>query len=414
VMMVSKTNSGCNDRGTVHASGTDWPCSDGCNTCSCNGGEITETALVCPLDGSEGREASVPEASNEDEAEAESGLYAPPRSCQPGGPGMTNCGTNGESCCTSLEVPGGAFYRIYDVDPTGLTALALAADGGPAGEAAPATVSSLNLDKYDVTVGRFRQFVSAWNGGWLPTAASGKHTHLNGGQGLMNVAGDAGVVYEAGWVTTDDASIAPTNANLACSPTYSTWTVSAGRNENLPINCVNWYEAYAFCISDGGFLPSENEWQYAAVGGSQQRAYPWGSANPGTTNQYAIYNCDYPNGPADAGSVAVNLFGTGVCTGVASIAPVGTPTLGAGLWGQRDLAGNVFALVLDSYSNGYSEPCTDCAYLTAASSRVFRGGSFSDSSNNLPPHRSALLDYDPASPPLNRDYHTGFRCARAP
>jgi formylglycine-generating enzyme required for sulfatase activity len=263
-------------------------------------------------------------------------------------------------------------------------------------------------------VGRFRQFVNAWTAGWLPAAASGKHTHLNGGQGLTNVGEDAGIVYEPGWVTTDDSNIAPTNVNMECSPTYSTWTVSAGRNENLPINCVNWYEAYAFCIWDGGFLPSENEWQYAAAGGSQQRAYPWGSANPGTTNQYAIYNCDYPNGPADAGTVALNLFGMGICTGVASIAPVGTPAPGAGLWGQRDLAGNVFALMLDSYTNSYSEPCTDCAYLTPALSRVFRGGSFNDSSYYLPPHRSALVDNDSAGLPLNRDYHVGFRCARAP
>ena len=36
----------------------------------------------------------------------------------------------------------------------------LAADGGPAGLADPATVSGLRLDKYLVTVGRFRQYVS--------------------------------------------------------------------------------------------------------------------------------------------------------------------------------------------------------------------------------------------------------------
>jgi formylglycine-generating enzyme required for sulfatase activity len=37
-------------------------------------------------------------------------------------------------------------------------------------------------------------------------------------------------------------------------------TSSAGSKENLPINCVNWWESYAFCIWDGGFLPSEAEW----------------------------------------------------------------------------------------------------------------------------------------------------------
>ena len=95
--------------------------------------------------------------------------------------------------------------------------------------------------------------------------------------------------------------MSPTSANLAsCSP-YSTWTNTASTQENLPINCVNWWESYAFCIWDGGFLPSESEWEYAAAGGSQQREYPWGSAAPGTGNQYAICqygidNCYYPSG----------------------------------------------------------------------------------------------------------------------
>ena len=118
----------------------------------------------------------------------------------------------------------------------------------------------------------------------LPPAGSGKHTHLNGGQGLGEQRQRRGT-YEPGWDATDwnnTTDIDPTNANLASCTIYSTWTASAGSQENLPINCVNWYEAYAFCIWDGGFLPSEAEWEYAAAGGSQQREYPWGSTTPGT------------------------------------------------------------------------------------------------------------------------------------
>jgi hypothetical protein len=185
-------------------------------------------------------------------------------SCAPGGPGMTDCGSAGENCCTSLEVAGGTFYRTYTNGGC-----------GPTGEADPATVSGFRLDKYEVTVGRFRQFVQAWNGGdgWLPAAGSGKHVHLARGLGLINVANPG--TYETGWVALDDSSIAPTTTNLGTCGAASTWTDAVGPQERLPIDCVNWYEAYAFCIWDGGFLPSEAEWEYAASGGREQREYPW-------------------------------------------------------------------------------------------------------------------------------------------
>ena len=65
---------------------------------------------------------------------------------------------------------------------------------------------------------------------------------------------------------------------------------------NAAINCVNWFEAYAFCIWDGGFLPTEAEWNYAASGGSEQRYYPWSASfPPGATTideTYASYWMD--------------------------------------------------------------------------------------------------------------------------
>ena len=93
-----------------------------------------------------------------------------------GGPGLSNCGMSSESCCTSLQVLGGMYYRTYQND----------VGHGPVGQADPAIVSGYRLDKYDVTVGRFRQFVAAWNNGsgYTPSAGSGRHGHLNGGLGL--------------------------------------------------------------------------------------------------------------------------------------------------------------------------------------------------------------------------------------
>ncbi len=347
------------------------------------------------------------DAGEEDDASSRSDSDASAfASCDLPGAGTARCGELQESCCATTAVEGGTFYRTYDLDADG-GAIA-ADDGGPSGETDPATVSSFRLDKYLVTVGRFRSFVTAvvptdaGARGYTPPAGSGKHARLNSGQGLAN-GGDPGT-YEPGWVASDSDNIAPTDANLACEPPYDTWTSMPDAQEDLPINCVNWYESYAFCIWDGGFLPSEAEWEYAAAGGGGaggQRSYPWGNAAPGTTNRYAIYGCNYYAGPPLEA-------GVGPCVGAGNIAPVGTAAQGAGRWGQLDLAGDMFEWNLDWYAP-YT-PCVDCASLTLASFatdyRVNRGGLFNLSASLLSPrYRNSVV-------PTGRSAGVGFRCAR--
>jgi len=228
----------------------------------------------------------------------------------------------------------------------------------------------------------------------LDAAGSGKHAHLNGGNGLTATGGG----YEPGWVTSDNSNVAPTDANLFCNATYQTWTSTPGSNEDLPINCVDWYEAYAFCIWDAGFLPSEAEWEYADVGGSQQQEYPWGSTAPGMTNQYAIYNCFYPG--SDGGS--------SLCTGVGNVAPVGSAPLGAGLWGQLDLVGDMWEWDLAWFASSYVNPCSDCANFTPGASRVIRGSRFATTATELLPTFRQGLD------PTTHGFGFGLRCARTP
>jgi formylglycine-generating enzyme required for sulfatase activity len=104
-----------------------------------------------------------------------------------------------------------------------------------------------------------------------------------------------------------------------------TWTDTAGANEDKPINCVNWYDAALFCAWDNARLPSEAEWNYAAAGGGQQRAFPWSVPASDTTL------------PAKAANVA---------SGMVPIA--GGITDHDGLWGHRDLAGGMFEWVFDA------------------------------------------------------------------
>jgi len=316
---------------------------------------------------------------------------------------MTTCGMGDEqSCCASLEVAGGMYNRAY-VDTTGKQL---------GTETNPATVSSFRLDAYLVTVGRFRQFVKAVNptasgpgtGGWMPASMSGKHAHLNAGKGLVSSLSTT--TFEPGWAVADTANIAPTDANLTCDTMSATWTPSAGvnLNETRPINCVNWYEAYAFCIWDGGFLPSDAEWEYAAAGGSMQLEYPWGAMDPRGNQQssYAISaddnaDCTYPP-PAAA------------CSGLPNIAPVGTATLGAARWGQLDMAGDVSEWTLDDQHDAVAS-CDDCVDLSASGTRVIRGGAFDTGLEYLRPGDPSVAL---AETTTTRMKELGFRCARVP
>jgi formylglycine-generating enzyme len=386
-------------------------CSPGSTQCADN-----QTEQICGVDGQWGM---WPCAAGPCTSGSCSGSTMTGPSCSAGGPGMTNCGAGQESCCMSIEVPTGTYYRTYDytLDDAGLMVGApLAADGGPIGEADPATVTGFRLDKYLVTVGRFRQFVAAWDNGsgleggpgYLPPLGSGKHSYLNSGNGLTVTEGG----FEPGWLASyDDRIVAPTTTSSPFLCDAVTWTPSVGNNENLPMNCVNWYEAYAFCIWEGGFLPSEAEWEYAAAGGSEQREYAWGSADPGTNNMYAIYGqitgqttseCFYPQ--------------TEPCKGLLNIAPVGSAEAGDARWGHLDLAGDVSEWGLDYYAT-YAIPCTNCENETpqaAGIGRITRGGFFYGPS--LDALRSSWRGWATGGddPSGDRYSETGFRCARSP
>lgn len=306
------------------------------------------------------------------------GTCSLPPSCQLGGPGAgNNCGSLNEGCCVSPLVPGGTFNRSYDA--------VTYTDAGN-----PATVSSFRLDRFEVTVGRFRQFVNAYPGS-KPKAGAGAHP----------------AIANSGWDPAWDANLPVNQAALVnevkCYANWQTWTDVTGSNESLPMNCITWFDAFAFCAWDGGRLATEAEWNYAAAGGGDaqgQRVYPWSS--PPTSSAidatYAAYHCA---ADGNAGSCLPSDI-----LNVGSRSPKGD-----GRWGQADLAGDMWEWNLDWYDVPYPNPCQDCADLgpaPAGAGRAMRGGSYDFAADNL------LTSFRSGADATTLSINIGVRCARTP
>jgi formylglycine-generating enzyme required for sulfatase activity len=340
---------------------------------------------------------------------------ASPASCRDLG---VVCGADGVDCCTSLILPGGKFFRSYD----GVTPEPWAFDE----KIEPATISAVRLDQFEVTVGRFRKFVAAVVAGWRPAVGSGKHVHLNGGRGVANASAGTRVPFEDGWQLEWDQYLPQTLTEWEThfrdwGPWISNTWHGPASSDTQPINSVNWYQAYAFCAWDGGFLPTEAEWNYAAAGGDEQRRYPWGGQHPPYDTSRDIYGCflgsterhHVTEGYADGGMGPGNPVGD--CGGgLEQISPVGFPVAGTGRFGHVNLGGNVSEWILDGYESTpdntqhyATSSCDDCAYLDSTQSRVNRGAGFDSSGRYtlLSSLRGSLQPYFDRS-------DLGVRCAR--
>ncbi len=81
-------------------------------------------------------------------------------------------------------------------------------------------------------------------------------------------------------------------------------------NGKHAVNCVDWNDANAYCGWQKKRLPTEEEWEYAARGGSEQRLYSWGTDEP--TPQRSCY---MHSGTCEVGIFPAGAFGLHDMTG---------------------------------------------------------------------------------------------------
>lgn len=332
----------------------------------------------CPY--TEGCE-SVPEVTALSEGGVDAPADVPTDDVIPLGPVKPNCvdstvKCNNESCCAALDVPGGPFNRLDD-------------------PLLPATVSTFRLDKYEVTVARFRSFVNAGMGTKKNPPKEGA-----GGHPLIPSSGWQSV-FDDGLTDDKDALV----SLLRCDPDlYDAYSEVPGKNDTLPMNCVTWFEAMAFCIWDGGRLPTETEWNYAAAGGNEQREVPYiGGDEVKIDKTHVSFGCQSGTSVADPGAPQ--------CT-FKDYTAVGTHPTGAGRWGHQDLAGNVWERMLDYFEDPLRiTPCDNCADLQlTAAGRAFRGGAINWGADYQRTIDRTAVNAETTDTRTNT---VGFRCARA-
>lgn len=223
------------------------------------------------------------------------------------------------------------------------------------------------VDRQEVSVQRFRRFVAAG----MPAVLFGR---------VQYPSAELVVVMSPTLPsvrTTGDFDRGPCN-----------WTTSPGERERYPINCLDWFTAAAFCVWDGGRLPTEGEWEFAARG-SDGRSYPWG----------AMYR--------ETGYCSLSGPITDTCA-------LDDPrfAMGASPFGVIGLVGNVAEFTADSYESYTEAGCwgmrarRDPLCRTSSPDIALRGSG----AMSLPDGRRAASRT--GTRPGATAATTGFRCAR--
>jgi formylglycine-generating enzyme required for sulfatase activity len=225
-------------------------------------------------------------------------------------------------------------------------------------------VDAFYIDKYEVTVGQYNQFVRATN-----------YTPL------------------------------------------SDWVYRYSRTDAHPVVGVSWQDARAYAKWAGKRLPTEAEWEKAARGGLIQKNHAWGdTAVDGTQCNFADKNLriiwNRERDPED------NWADENLDDGHAYTAPIGSyPPNGYGIY---DMEGNVWEWCFDAYdenfyaNSAYENPIAGIVVRDGANNavavnklRVIRGSSWYDGT------LSVWIAGRLGQSPEHRVISVGFRCVKS-
>ncbi len=200
-----------------------------------------------------------------------------------GAAGDAGSGGNSDEVVT-IQVPSSVFaIRARDVT-----------SGGPVLDGTVRLTHAFEVDVFEVTVARFRE----WN---RQRPCAEETCTLDPGGPY-----DSSMHWDSGW----NMYLEPHGLTIAeCYSPYqpgerTTWEVANQDDRpDLPMTCVNWYEAVAFCASEGKRLLTHAEWIHVATSGNPLQSFPWGT-HPAEDCDDAIWHLDdgFCDFPTDVGS----------------------------------------------------------------------------------------------------------------